>query len=147
MLIIEYRYASARLREHGVHLLEQFETWVHLLALGVSRVVAVLTDQQHRVNAQLVCSDDEGVRDSRAQPEPKALGESAAQVVAGDLVGVERNHLKRRLVMLALPLVSPEEASDDVIRVAVQIVGRDHGRDFLAGTSRHGRNGAPAWLV
>ena len=131
MLVVEDGHYSLTGAEDLDHLLEEPAAGVELLTFRRERIIAVLRDEQNAIDRQLVSAEGQRLRgrfDQRNAPLP---GERPADVRVGHLLDIQRGHPARRRVALADNAVALHEAGDEVVRVAVAVVGGDKRRHLL----------------
>ena len=119
------------------HFPKELPAWVELLQLLVVGILAVLGDQQNRVDGELAGSESEGIGDRGAQPNVMLCGMGPAEIGRGrNLLDEQAGDLERRLVqpMSVVNDKPVEESADDVVGMRQVVVDARERRDF--GTRR-----------
>src|SRR5207248_3059305 len=107
-------------------------------AFLVHRIVAVFADAQHAFDGQLFAAQGQGAFDGVIDGEAVFLGQAAAQVVRGKLIGIQRYQLQVRSGSAVL-LVSFQDLADDHVVVVIFAVLRDNGGYFFRLVHGHSR--------
>ena len=107
VLVVEYRGRFAGGAEDCGHLLEEFVARVELLPFGIVGIVAVLGDEQHAVDGEVVAAQGQRVGDGGVDVElGEARGALAAQISLVHLIDVERDQIHLGAVVAAVPAIA-----------------------------------------
>src|SRR4029079_5701276 len=94
----------------------------------VGRIVAVLADQQDRIDGQRLAAQAEGFVDRLEQRNSEAPGSIAGHVVLWKLIGIERNDIDSRIDSLAPKQIGAHQVDQEVVSVrAMPQLGKDCG--------------------
>ena len=119
----------ARLHRRNA-LIEELLARIEMLAEFVERIVAVLADQQHRVDAEILAADAHRFVDRLKERNLKPLRNVAGHVVLRELIGVERHDIAAGIDQLAVEQVRLEEVFENVVGMRPKPqLGEDRG-DF-----------------
>ena len=98
-------------------LLEELVARIENLPLFIPGVIAMFPDDHDAIDCQMIAATPQGFGDGGIDREAMLGSPLAAQVAVGTLIDVQRDNLQRRLVPLAVPRVSHQEAVSHVLRV------------------------------
>ncbi len=97
--------------KHVDRLFEEFVAGIKGLPFFVSRVVAMLADDQHAIDGQLVAARAERLGDRGIDRQLlESRGPFAAQVPLGELIDIQRHQVHRRTVVPRFPAKPFEES-------------------------------------
>ena len=130
MLVVKNWHRPPAAFENVDRLLKELITRIERLPLFIARILAVLADQQHAIDGELVAATGQGRGDRGINLHSRMSCRSfATQIVRGPEIDIERHNIHRGSIMLALPAVPVEEAIDDPLRMGNVPVFRDDRGD------------------
>ena len=139
MLVDEDRHRTARRPEDLEHLAKEPPARIELLELLVVGIVAVLGDQEDRVDGELARAERERIGDRRAQRGSRAASPwpGPGRSFGRRLLDEQAGDLERRLVQAAAVVdrEAIDESSDDVIGMRQVVVDRRECGDLGAAGS------------
>ncbi len=129
MLVVIDRDSPTVAVEDVDALLEELVARVEDLAFGVVGIIAVLADDQHGIDSQLVAAAAQGLRDRRVDAETKAASPLAAEVAGRLLVDVRGDDLHVRLMPAPLLRIADKKPVTDMLRMRLVEPDSRHQRD------------------
>ena len=119
-LIVVYRNRPPAGLKHFRHLVEELVTGIEDLPLLVARILAVLANNQDRIDGQPGPAATHRPGDRRVYLEAEIPGAIPAQIVGRLLIDVHGNHLGIGLVPLARERIPHDEPVPDMLRVRLE---------------------------
>ena len=139
MFVIENRHGSFVFPEYIDGLLEELVTGIKFLAEFIARIIAVFTDNKHRVHRQLLAAATQRLGNGLVDGKPKLLRAPPRQVALGELVNVCRHHVKGRVMPLAINGITHEKPRAHVPGMRmIAPLGGDDGQSLARGVLREG---------
>jgi hypothetical protein len=139
MLVTKNGNRCARFPERLDHPAEQFVARVKVLAFFVVRVIPVLADNHDSLYGEFSVFD-QCVPDSIPDGYLILSGHGAAQVIRGDLIGIQGDHADARGAVNSVIIIPFEETSHDDIGMGIQTVFGYYGGNSLSFVLRRGGN-------
>ena len=133
MFVVEDGDTATTLGKHPGNLLKEVSAGIHVSAAFVPRIVSVFTDQQDRIDVQLVAPGVQGTSNTRVDGHVELLGNSQTDVVFQGVIEIDGDDLD---VVEHIPSLidrrSLEELRHDHIGVRLGVVDGDNGGDTQA---------------
>ena len=130
MLVAENGDRAFALGEDLAHLLEKPPPWIEDLPPGVFRIFAVLADDDHAIDGELLAAERDRALDGVKQAKAVFLRQSPAHVLGANLIDVQRHELEVR-PLLAVVVVALDDFADDEVGVRPAVIHRGHRRNLL----------------
>jgi hypothetical protein len=129
VFVAKHRHDAAARLEHLHDLAEQPPLGVDGLPRVRFGVVAVLGHQQHAVDRQLVAAQRERLGHGVVNGNAVLLGQPAADIAVGHLVGVERDEFQLRPPPVAVERFGFQQSADNHVGMRVVMIRSHHRGD------------------
>ena len=133
VFIVEDGDRATRLAKDSRDFIKKSLARIHVLTAVVHRIIAMLADRQHSIDAQFVAAALQGGSDRREDPDAILLRDITSHVASfGKLINIKTDDIHSRFNPFPIEIIGLEKVFEDHMCVTAISEFRDNRGDALA---------------